>query len=590
MDYIFKEWKEALDKFQDSIEKDLEEVRQQKAEVQRLKIDIINELESGKYLRDDKRIVISAPEVIIGNVDKSGHLWDGGPSTIVIRGTSVGVEASGPNGTVDTKATVIRNLAVDPGIDGRESVVQPGSAIMSKAASISLATENSGSNFVSGFAGATPGITLISDSGLSLVAAVGNETEKKKVDDTKKMLDARKSDLKSRMSESKSRIEKFLEAMSDSIKSLEGLSDDDDSTRGNLSEIISNNEKLGKDSLKMYNELKNYTAILSDLAETHRQIQCLDEYGKAVGERKSSYKEQSTGAYMRVISESISVNSVDGDGNIRENKGAGININVPHCNITSVNSKGALIKGGSFNVDSESVSLQTSNHNIKDAKNSTVTADGQLLLVSKKIVAAAVDMEVKDGKVSEKALSDKGVITLRAGNVNILGTDTEGKSTGSAQLNAKTISIKSMDVDKEKRSDKQMAAGSTMVLLSEKIFEGATDKDKNKSKQVQIASEKLGLFAKTTAELQQDKATVQLDGGNVNIGGGKTGIFGETAINGKTEFKADIKAPKATIDNIEAKSSFKSTNISDGIAVPAPPSSATLSTKLKEEDAPKKQN
>ena len=51
--------------------------------------------------------------------------------------------------------------------------------------------------------------------------------------------------------------------------------------------------------------------------------------------------------------------------------------------------------------------------------------------------------------------------------------------------------------------------------------------------------------------------------------------------------KDEIKAPKATIDNLEAKTSFKSQNISDGIAVPGAPASGSLSAKLKTEDAPK---
>ena len=82
---------------------------------------------------------------------------------------------------------------------------------------------------------------------------------------------------------------------------------------------------------------------------------------------------------------------------------------------------------------------------------------------------------------------------------------------------------------------------------------------------------------------------MQLDGGKLNAGGDKTALFGETTVNGKTAFKADVTAPKATIDNLEAKTSFKSTNISDGIAVPGAPSTASLSTKLKAEDAPKAQ-
>ena len=155
-------------------------------------------------------------------------------------------------------------------------------------------------------------------------------------------------------------------------------------------------------------------------------------------------------------------------------------------------------------------------------------------------------------------------------------------------MNAKAIAVKSMDVDKEKLTDDKLAAGSSMVLVSEKMYVGAKSKD-IKSKKLQAVSEEMGLFAEKTFEAQQGdgKAVVQLDGGNANVGGSKTAIYGDTTINGKTEIKGDVKAPKAIIDNIEAKSSFKSTNISDGIAVPGAAAGGSLSSKLKTEDAPK---
>ena len=46
MDYIFNDWKALLDNFQQSVEKDLEEIHQQKAEVQQIKTDIFNKIES----------------------------------------------------------------------------------------------------------------------------------------------------------------------------------------------------------------------------------------------------------------------------------------------------------------------------------------------------------------------------------------------------------------------------------------------------------------------------------------------------------------------------------------------------------------
>jgi hypothetical protein len=80
---------------------------------------------------------------------------------------------------------------------------------------------------------------------------------------------------------------------------------------------------------------------------------------------------------------------------------------------------------------------------------------------------------------------------------------------------------------------------------------------------------------------------VQLDGGNASLGGSKTEVYGPTTINDKTEVKGEIKAPKATIDNLEAKTSFKSPNITDGMGAGGAGGGGSLSAKLKTEDAPK---
>jgi hypothetical protein len=192
---------------------------------------------------------------------------------------------------------------------------------------------------------------------------------------------------------------------------------------------------------------------------------------------------------------------------------------------------------------------------------------------------------VKDGKLETKALAKDSKIAVRSEKMDFLAADTEGKATGSISMNAKAIAVKSMDVDKEKLTDDKLAAGSSMTLVSEKMYVGAKSKDV-KSKKLQAVSEEMGLFADKTFEAQQGdgKAALQLDGGNANVGGSKTGVFGDTTINGKTEMKGDLKAPKAVIDNVEAKSSFKSSNISDGIAVPGAGAAGKLSAKLKAED------
>ena len=111
----------------------------------------------------------------------------------------------------------------------------------------------------------------------------------------------------------------------------------------------------------------------------------------------------------------------------------------------------------------------------------------------------SLDYEVKDGKLETKALTKDGKIAVRAEKMDFLAADAEGKATGSISVNAKAVSVKSMDVDKEKLTDDKLAAGSSMTLVSEKMYVGAKSKDV-KSKKLQAVSEEMGLFADKTFE------------------------------------------------------------------------------------------
>ena len=182
------------------------------------------------------------------------------------------------------------------------------------------------------------------------------------------------------------------------------------------------------------------------------------------------------------------------------------------------------------------------------------TSEGDIVVRSKTVTVESVDYDVESGKPKEKALTKGSKVAIRAEKMDLSATDTEGKATGSIGVNAKAVSVRSMDVEKEKRTDDKLAAGSTMVLVSEKMYVGAKSKD-IKSKKVQALSEEIGLIADKTFEAQQGdgKAVVQLDGGNANVGGSKSQVYGDATINGKTEIKGEVKAPKANIDNLEAK-------------------------------------
>ena len=653
MGYIFDEWKTLLDNFQNCVEKDLEEIHQQKAEVQQIKTDIFNQLNSGLFYHDPERIVISAPEIIIGNVDKSGTLQGGGK--VIIKGSEVALEGVGETGEIISRAPSIRQLAVDPGVDGMESVVCNTSQIVSHACNIILHSSDAKDALSQ-----TPvsvgrgGISIHADQKLNLEATVSAEGRKDEIETAVKVLAEDSKKLKEQVDYEKKSVNDSLKQISDLLDEEAKLNQQENYMgRINVRDIEIIHEKIDLIMPALYQATQHFIHLVSQLAEVNRKKKALEAEKKEI-KTGDDFKTKTTGAALSIKAENISVATIDGDSNLHTNREAGISIRTPRLGVSMQDDKGKLVKDGGFAVNAQNISLTTidpsddgkelpvvgnvaiqskeinleaidyqiDDKGIKEkelTKDSKITmtaktvevattnpknverddkgkltkgeytAEGDVIFKSKTFTVESLDYEVKDGKLETKALTKDGKVSIRAEKTNVLAADAEGKATGSISLNAKAIDVKSMNVDKEKLTDDKLAEGSTMTLVSEKMYVGAKSKD-IKSKKFQAVSEEMGLFADKTFEAQQDngKAVVQLDGGNANVGGSKTAFYGDTAINGKTEIKGEVKAPKATIDNLEAKTSFKSTNIQDGIAVPAAAGAGgNVSTKLKTEDAPK---
>ena len=655
MAYIFEEWKTMLEKFQQCVDKGVEEMHQQKAEVQQIKSDIFNRLDQGTYYHDDKRIVISAPEIVIGNVDKSGALKGGYVGSVVIKGSDVSLEGVGETGRIVSRAPIIHQKAVNPGIDGRENVVCDSSEIVSQACDIVLHSSDAKGEFSqSPLHAGRGGISLHADKKFNIEAAVTAERRKKQIEDVIKGLDTQSKELKKSVENQKKAVDKFLQDMIKLCEKEDKLNDEKDhSTFTNLTDISDVHEQMEALMPSIYHSTQTFIDLVSELAEVNRRKNALEKEKGAI-KTGDDFKKKSTGASMSVVAESISVATADGDGNLHTNPGAGISVRTPRMGLNMHDDQGALAKDGYFSVSAQNITLDTVNPKDKgkewpmegkvkiqskdinleaidykmndknqlwekeltkegkitmsaktvevstanpkgierDEKGKLIkgefVGEGDVIIRSKTVSVESLDYEVKDGKLSTKALTKDGKLGIRTEKTTVIAADTEGKATGSINLNAKAVNVKSMDVDKEKLTDSKLAAGSTMTLVSEKMYVGAKSKDV-KSKKVQTVSEEIGAFADKTLEMQQGegKAAVQLDGGNAAVSGSKTQVYGETTINGKTEVKDELKAPKVVGDSVEAKSAFKSKNISDGMAMGGASGSGKLSTKLKTEDAPK---
>jgi hypothetical protein len=646
MSYIFDEWKELLENFQSSVEKDLEEIHQQKSEVQQIKADIFSRLDAGLYYRDPECITISAPRVVIGNVDKDGALL-GDVGEVIIKGHGVALEGVGEAGRVITRSPSIRQIAVDPGVDGVENVVCGTSEVVSQATSIVLHSSDAKDTFST-----TPvpvgqgGIRIHADKTLNLEAAITADKRKAQIEATISSLSDAATELKKQVDGQKKSVEASFKDLSDLLDKEDELNGEKDFlNRKNLNKVEDLREDIERATQLLYQSTLQFIHLVSRHAEVNRQKKALESEKGAI-KTGDDFKNNPTGASMAIVAESISVATADGEGNLHTHPGAGIRVRTPNVNMNMMDDKGKLVENGSFSVNANNITLASVNPS-DDKKEQSVTgsvnihsktismeavdylsddkgfkekgltadgkitmtaktvevdttnpkdierddngkltkgeytAEGDVIIRSKTVSMESLDYEVKDGKRETKALTKDGKIAIRVEKTDVLAADAEGKAAGSINLNAKAVSVKSMDVDKEKLTDAKLAEGSSMTLVSEKMYVGSKSKDV-KSKKLQAVSEEMGLFADKTFEAQQGdgKAVVQLDGGKLAIGGDKNQISGDT------EVKGEVKAPKATIDNLEAKSSFKSQNISDGMAVGGG-GGGSVSAKLKTEDAPK---
>ena len=593
MDYLFDEWKKVLEEFQESVSKELDEIRRCKEEVRQVKAELLNGKVEGYFIRDEKRIVISAPEIVLGNVDRDGILIADAGSKVVLRAQGVNLEGVGEAGCVETRAASIRQKAVDPGIDGQENVVCGASEVVSQARSIVLESDNAGGVFsrIPTSAG-SGGVRIHADGQLLLEAAISASQHKERLENEIKVLEDQKKLVEAEVKDG-------IKAFSATGKSIQSIYDGEDAyhdemtLRTEVDSLMDMEEKMEGYSSSLYATYEACSRSISRLAELTRRISCLKAEMKALPD-KDKFTQKSTGSSVSVVAERVDVRSIDGDGNIRDNEGAGLGVLAKDVSVESLDMTGALQKEGKVLVHAMKMELSTANASgqqyDKDGKltKGEYPAEGDILIRSKTVSVESVDRAVKDGELQEKALTKDGAFTVRAENTDFSATETEGKAAGRIALNAKELAIRSMDVDKDKRTDKKTAAGSTALLLSEKMFLGAKKKDL-KPKKVQLVTEDMGLFADNTLELQQDgKAVVQLSGGNAAVSGSKVQLFGATTVAGKTEVKDELKAPKATIDHVEAKSSFKSSNISDGFPIPGPPCTDRFSAKLEAEDAPEK--
>ena len=666
-DSVYKQFDESIDKLSEGDFKEgvLEAIRKLKDEVYNLKVDNFNQ-SMGRVIRDDKRIVLSAPEIIIGDVNLGGILNPGCESKVVIRGTDVRLQGAGDVGRIGVQAPIIEQVAENPGIDGNEHVVGEVSKIVSQAANVTIQSDKvqNGGAFPTVSDMSEAGIRLKSDRQVDIQASASRENRLQQIDKRLKALKVSKKAIDDDLKKARDEFKKQRKEIDDLLEKKSKLAKNEEDVRTDYHDMDELNVRIEELSMSITEAIFKYSDLLSMSGENTRLTKYFntqkDQLSKVTAD---DFKKKSTRTAINMISETVNLSSMDADGNVRTNPEAGFNVltnamsvrgdhddkgsllesnrllvNMRRVDITTAGSadkeaddKDVLTKAqyqneGDVVIRSKNITLESVDYEVaeKKYKEKGLTADGKILLRSKTIEAStvnskdvdvddkgkltkatytsegdviinsktvsvsAVDSQLDGDKTKETALTKDSRFAVRIEKTQFSATDTEGKATGSMSINAKAVDVKAMDVEKEKRTDSQLAQGGTIKTVAEKMYVGAYSKDL-KSKKIQAQSEEIGLFADKTLEAQQGeaKAVVQLADGKTAVSGSETNFYGKTTVNAQTEIKADLKVPKATIDNLDVKTSLTTPNISDGVAVGAPGAGGSLSAKLKTEDAPK---
>lgn len=632
MDYIIKDWEKKMSAFESSVEKDLKEIRKCKADIQQMRNEIQREKQGNYFVRDAQRIILSAPEIILGNVDPDGVLYDGAASKIVLRGTDVDLEASGNGGRVETRAASIRQIAEDPGSDGHEHVVGVLSEVVSQARQIVIQSDDATGAFSALPSSGGSGVCIHTDSQIEISATQTAESREKQLENRIKELETRKSQLKEQAADHKESFGDLIKEIEELMQKREELVKDDNAIRTKYNEMEEANAELELVTESLGEEARSYSAILAMLSETNRLLKCFkDEKSKI--KKGDDFKKNATGCAVSILGERIGLASVDGEGNLRDTEGSGIAMTANRVSIAAIEAdgklkekgqvriqaknvevttagtadatydKGELTKAtyeaeGDFTLKSKNITIESVDYEVADKKRkekqltadskiklraktievstessanvevddegkltkANYKAEGDIIVRSKTLTVASTDNDLENDETKEKALTAGGTITIRAEKMDLAATDTEGKATGSVSINAKDVSLKSMDTDKESHDDKALAAGGTMLIVSETMNVGAKSKDM-KSKKVETMSEEISVAADKTLEYSQGdgKASVKLADGKATVEASKTQIGCDT------EVKGEVKAPKATIDKVQVNQSFKSPNITDGM-------------------------
>lgn len=550
MDFIFKEWQKKLSDFESSVKKDLAEIRKCKAEIQKMKQDTEFEKRRGRYIHDEERLILSAPEIIIGNVDDSGIHFDGTGSVVTVRGSQVNVQGIGKGGQVLTRSQSIRQIAEDPGCDGLEHVVGTRSEVVSQARHIVLHSQADEGVFSEepSYPKGSTGVRIHADEKIEVDASVSAENRREQLLKLYEKLKSDQIELEQKSARHKTSLELMVTLMEKLLGDKKKISEKDKAVRACYEDMEKLNGQIEELSLSLSEEVCCYADVLSVLSETSRQLKCVETQQKNVKDAEK-FKKETTGTSVAVTGEVISLESRDGDGHLRENKEAKIQVMGRMMELLAQNDDHSLMDDGQVSLAAKTVVVdQQDFNNAKYDDNGNLESaeypvEGTFAVKAKNIYMGAIDQELKDGVIRDKEQGKDGFITLQAQHINVdtskvqnTDYDKEGNQTkgeyladGEVTINSKTITMGAVDSDYDAndphlRKEKALTEGASIKLRSECMTLDASTTDGKATGIVNLNAKNVNLLSMDFGDNSQsltEKGKIQATAERIYLGESK---------------------------------------------------------------------
>ena len=593
---MYDSWLESMKAFQASMDKDVNEVRRYKDEIQKIKQDMTDKYNNGQYIRDEQRIVISAPEIVIGNVLKDGTLIPNETSRVIIRANNIQQEGVGTDfgrGTITNKATEIRNLCLDPGVDGNEEVVSYRSCYTVQAQSVALQSEETEGTFAE-TATALPGeIRLQADNHVSIAAMAPLENRKNQIEETIKTKNADKERFQQESDSRMAEIEDNIKELNALFALTKNLFDNGTQVRVSIEDIETTKKLIDEKYSILCKEFKAFQEATSKLAEANRQIKTLNDKKATIEEtEKNVQNKQSTGASIDIFAENTNIHSVDANYKVCESENAGLEIAAKKVEISAIANGNGMLEDSEFNVNTQKIGLSTAN--MKPGENAgeiDMPAEGQVNITSRNIIMESVDKVYTPGETTggvneakEKALTSGGLINMRAKFVSVRSQTTDGQAEGEFNVNSKIVRM----------SASETTESGNLSIAPKSYIELGYNQTRIRAKEhiIMDADKAILVHANEDVEIQQsfNKAALQLNQGNVSLKGENTKLLGKTTLAGETTCSANVEMTSATAKDLKVTGAISTPNSSEGTPTSTVTSEEAIELLLKLSELEQKTN